>query len=188
MPPNAATIYYFLLVPGTLLVFYPAAYSVQSEVDAGMLETLFGIPDYRYKVWLARQVVQQIIVALLLSMLAWLCQVALADFAISAMVFHLMFPLLFLGSVGFMLASTIRNGNGAAAVLVVVVLFAWIFGVEALQGSRWNLFHNPFEQAESYVVIVQQATTFHNRVYLLAGSVLATLGGLLRLQRRERFF
>ncbi|MBT5038974.1 MAG: hypothetical protein HOM52_10725, partial [Rhodospirillaceae bacterium] len=76
MPPNAATIYYFLLVPGTLLVFYPAAYSVQSEVDAGMLETLFGIPDYRYKVWLARQVVQQIIVALLLSMLAWLCQVA----------------------------------------------------------------------------------------------------------------
>ena len=53
-PPGAEAIYYFLLTPGVLLVFYPSAYSIQSDVDSRMIETLFGIPDYRYKVWLAR--------------------------------------------------------------------------------------------------------------------------------------
>ena len=96
-----------------------------------------------------------------------------------------MFPLVFLGSVGFMLATTIRNGNGAAAVLVVVCCFAWLLAAEGLEGSRWNLFLNPFEQAESYESIVQQTDTFYNRAYLLVGSVLATLFGLLRLQRRR---
>ena len=187
VPPNVATIYYFLLVPGIMLIFYPAAYSVQGDVDARMLETLFGIPDYRYKVWLARQVVQQLVIAMMLWLLAMLCKVALADFSVGAMLFHLMFPTLFLGSVGFMLATTIHSGNGAAATLVVVCFFAWIFGLEVLQGSRWNMFHNPFELTDSYVAMIHEATTFHNRVYLLVGSVLATLMGLLRLQRRERF-
>ena len=58
VPPGPDLVYYFLLPPAVVLVIYPSAYSVQSEVDAGMVETLFGIPDYRYKVWLARQAVQ----------------------------------------------------------------------------------------------------------------------------------
>ena len=85
VPPNPAVIYYFLLVAGVVLVFYPAAYAVQGDVDARMLETLFGIPDYRYKVWLARQLVQQLVIAALLLLLATFCHLALADFSIGAM-------------------------------------------------------------------------------------------------------
>ena len=186
VPPNAGTIYYFLMVPGVLLVFYPSAYSVQSEVDARMLETLYGIPDYRYKVWLARQFVQQLVIAALLLLLAAFCHLAMADFSLLAMVFHLMFPILFFGSAGFMIATLIRSGNGAAAVLVVVTLFFWI-AAEPLGSSRWNLFHNPFEQVDQFESLLRAETTFYNRVYLVVGSILATLFGLLRLQQRERF-
>ena len=186
VPPNPAVIYYFLLVPGVVLVFYPAAYAVQGDVDARMLETLFGIPDYRYKVWLARQLVQQLVIAALLLLLATFCHLALADFSIGAMVFHLMFPILFLSCAGLMIATLLRSGNGAAALMVILVLASWI-ATEPLDGSRWNLFHNPFEQVEELDTLLRSGTTFYNRVYLLVGSVLATLFALLRLQQREKF-
>ena len=86
------------------------------------LETLFGIPNYRYKVWLARHLVQHLVLAVLLLLLATLCEAALADFSIAAMVIHLMFPIAFLSSVGFILATTIRSGNGAAALLLLAMV------------------------------------------------------------------
>ena len=186
VPPGPDLVYYFLLPPAVVLVIYPSAYSVQSEVDAGMVETLFGIPDYRYKVWLARQAVQLLVSAVLLAGLAAFCRLALTDFAVREMVFHLMFPVAFLSGAGFLLATVTRSGNGAAAVLVLVVLVLWIAS-EPLEGSRWNLFHNPFATLDEVEGLGQLGTTFHNRAYLTAGSVLALLGGLLRLQRRERF-
>jgi len=187
VPPDAAAIYYYLLVPAVMLVFYPAAYCIQGDVDARMLETLFGIPDYRYKVWLVRLVVQQLVVAVLVLGLAALCQAALADFSIGLMVFHVMFPILFLGSLGFMAATLTRNGNGAAAILLIVGLFCWMMAPELLQGSRWNLYLNPFQRFEGYEALDHQTDVFYNRVGLLVGSGLAALTGLLRLQKRESF-
>ena len=186
VPPNAAAVYYFLLVPGLLLVFYPSAYAIQGDADARMLETLFGIPDYRYKVWLARHLIQHLVIALLLLLLALFCQLALADFPLGAMVFHLMFPIFFLGSLGFAIATLIRSGNGTAAVLMVLILFFWIMA-QALEGSRWNLFLNPFAPVDQVQTLLRAEATLYNRAYLLAGATLATLFGLLRLQQRERF-
>lgn len=186
VPPNAQTIYYFLLVPGVLLAFYPSAYCVQSDVDGRMLETLFGIPNYGYKVWLARHLVQHLVIAVLLLLLAILCEAALADFSVAAMVIHLMFPIAFLSSVGFMLATTIRNGNGAAAVLLITALICWVL-TEATGGTRWDLYINPFEQVDGYENLALEAAVFYNRVYLIVGAVVATLLGLLRLQKREKF-
>ncbi len=84
-----------------------------------------------------------------------------------------------------MIATLLRSGNGAAALMVTLVLAFWIAS-GALDGSRWNLFHNPFEQVEE-LTLLRSGTTFYNRVYLLVGSVLATLFALLRLQQREKF-
>ena len=186
VPPGPDVVYYFLLVPGVVLVIYPSAYALQSEVDAGMVETLFGIPDYRYKVWLARHAVLLLAAAAVLSGLALFCRFALADFAVHEMVFHLLFPVAFLAGAGFLAATFTRSGNGAAAVLVLLVLALWITA-QPLEGSRWNVFYNPFDLLDEVEGLVRSGNTFHNRAYLLAGSVLAVLGGLLRLQRRERF-
>ena len=186
MPPGAEAVFYFLLTPGVLLVFYPAAYSIQSDVDSRMIETLFGIPDYRYKVWLARSLTQYLVIAALVFLLAIFCRLALADFAIGSMVFQVMFPVVFLGSLGFMISTITRSGNGTAAVMVMLILFFWIVA-EPLKGSRWDLFHNPFAEVEQFEVVLWLETTFYNRVYILLGSIVATMFGLLRLQQREKF-
>lgn len=185
-PPTAASVYYFLIAPGVLLIFYPSVYSLQSDVDSRMLETLFGIPDYRYKVWLARNIVQYFAVLILLAALAIFSTYALADFSIVGMLFHLMFPIIFLGSMGFLASTVTRSGNGAAVVMVVVGLFFWI-AAEPLEGSRWDLFHNPFALLEETEMIAWAETTLYNRVYLVIGSTVATMYGLLRLQKREKF-
>ena len=50
------TVYELLIFPGILLIFYPSVFGIQNDDDSRMLEILFGIPNYRYKVWLVRLV------------------------------------------------------------------------------------------------------------------------------------
>lgn len=185
--PGVEDIYFFLMAPAILLLFYPSAYSIQGDIDCRMIETLFAIPDYRYKVWVARNITQYLVISFLLSILALFCQLALADIPIVSMMFHLFFPIMFLGSVGFMISTFTRSGNGTAAVLVMIILFFWISTEELLDGSRWDLFHNPFADVDLFELQAHEETTFYNRVYLLVGSVVSTLAGLLRLQKREKF-
>lgn len=185
-PPSAGSVYYILIATGVLLIFYPSAYSLQSDVDSRMLETLFGIPDYRYKVWLARNAVQYITVLILLAGLAVFSRYALADFSVVVMLFHLMFPIIFLGSLAFMVSTITKSGNGTAAVMVVVGMFFWI-AADPLDGSKWNLFHNPLLQLDETEMIAWAEITLYNRVYLVIGSLVTTMYGLLRLQKREKF-
>lgn len=186
IPPNSEAIYYFLLTPAVLLIFYPATYSIQSDIDSRMLETLFGIPDYRYKVYLVRILTQYLVTAALLLVMAVLCRLTLAEFSITSMIFHLMFPVIFLSSFGFMVSTITRSGNGTAVIMVVVILFFWI-GTDAMIDSRWFLFHNPFTQTDAFETVLWAETTLYNRIYLIIGSVIATMFGLLRLQQREKF-
>ncbi|MEE9441886.1 MAG: hypothetical protein V3V99_04390 [candidate division Zixibacteria bacterium] len=185
-PPTAEDIYYFLYSPGLLLIFYPAAYAIQRDTDSRMIETIFGIPDYRYKVWLARCAAQYIVTAGLLLIYAIVCQLALADFNIWSMVYHIMFPLLFVGSFGFMVSTFIKNGNGTAAILVVFLLIYNII-TEDINANKWDIFYNPFESSEDFAGILQTDLTLYNRIYLIVGSILMTLMGLLKLQNREKF-
>lgn len=185
-PPGAEAIYWFLLNPGTLLMIYPSCYAIQNDADSHMLETVFGIPDYRYKVWLVRNIIQYLVIAAVLYCLALFCWAGLADIDISLMVFHLMFPIFFLSSLGFMVSTLTRSGNGTAAIMIIVLLFFWIL-TEDMTGSRWDLFHNPFTEVDPYEVVVWQDITLYNRIYLVIGGVLANMAALLRLQKRERF-
>jgi hypothetical protein len=185
--PGAAAVYYFLMAPGVLLVFYPSAYSIQGDSDARMLETLFGIPDYRFKVWLTRSLTQYIVIGVLLMMLALLCRLALADFSVPVMTIQLMFPVAFIGSFGFMTASITRSGNSTAVIMVVLILFFWL-GNTTFEGSSWNLFHNPYTVDAETSSLLGAEISFYNRVYLAVGAVVSTMFGLLRLQQREKFF
>ena len=186
VPPDAENVFYFLIVPGILLVFYPSAYGIDTDMSTRMIETLFGIPDYRYKIWLARNFTQYIVIAVLLSLLTVFCRLAIADFSVSAMLFHILFPIVFIGSLSFMMSTVTRNGNGTAAVMVVIILFFFIVS-EPLEGSRWDLFHNPFAKVEAFQAIIQQETTFYNRMYISIGVILSQMFGLLRMQKREKF-
>ena len=71
-----ATGYNMLLVPSILLIFYPTCFGIQNDQDAKIIEIIFGIPNYRYKIWLYRLVIAYIIcflITLFLSMVTdWL--------------------------------------------------------------------------------------------------------------------
>ncbi|MBU1338577.1 MAG: hypothetical protein KKD56_05880, partial [Acidobacteria bacterium] len=123
--PNSERLYNYLLAPGILLIFYPSVYGIQRDQDTRMVETLFGIPDYRYKVWLARLVTLYVIIAVLMLALVLLCRLTLADFPVGRMVFQVMMPLIFLGSLAFYLSAQTTSGNVTAVILVIVLLFFW---------------------------------------------------------------
>ena len=43
-------VYFQLMFPAFLLIFFPTTYGIQNDEDARILEILFGIPNYRYKI------------------------------------------------------------------------------------------------------------------------------------------
>jgi len=184
--PDESTVYYLLLFPGLLLIFYPSAFGIQNDMDSRMIEMLFGIPNYRYKVWLVRLAIIYIMVLVLLFILSLLSTLILVPVSALNMSFQLMFPVFFLGAMGFMFSTIIRNGNGTAAVMVIIGLIVWISS-EIFGQSEWNIFLNPFDLPSSYSAPVWLEMIFYNRLYLSIGTALAILTGLYKLQLREKF-
>jgi hypothetical protein len=184
--PTAGTVYALLLLPGLLLIFYPTTFGIQHDTDTRMIEIIFGIPNYRYKVWLVRLALIYGVVFLILLILSLLCVLALLPFPVLEMVYHLMFPIFFLGSLAFFFSTLIRNGNGTAVVMVVIGLVFWISS-GILEDSKWNIFLNPFRLPENMREEIWVGILLQNRIIILVGTVIALLWGLLNLQKREKF-
>lgn len=179
-------VFSMLLFPGILLVFYPTAFGIQNDIDTRMLEIIFGIPNYRYKVWLVRMMIIYIVVFLILFILSILSSAALVVFSPFRMVFHLMFPIFFLGCLGFAVSTLVKNGNGTAVVMVVIGLFFLILS-DTLEGTKWTIFLNPFNISSDKNEVIWSGIVMWNRIYLTAGIFLTMLLGLYRLQKREKF-
>ncbi len=179
-------VYNVLLFPGLLLIFYPTAFGIQNDIDVRMIELLFGIPNYRYKVWLVRIAIIYFLVYGLLILLSLLSTIIFIPVDIFEISFQLMFPVFFLGSLSFMFSSLIRNGNGTAAIMVIIGLVVWISS-GILEESQWNVFLNPYDFPIDINHMLWDEMVFYNRIYLLAGTVLCVLAALFRLQKREKY-
>lgn len=183
---DEAVIYGFLVFPGLLLIFYPMAYGIQNDDDSKMLETIFGIPNYRYKVWLVRFILTVGIAAILLLVLGSIANLTLHRFSILPMIGQVLFPITFLSSLAFMLSTLIKNGNGTAIVMVIVAFVFFVFA-EPLRYSVYNVFLNPFSEPHEMSEFVWLTITYKNRLYLMILSVLCLLYGMFNLQSREKF-
>ncbi|MFK7951966.1 MAG: hypothetical protein AB8B73_03905 [Ekhidna sp.] len=183
---NEAVIYGFLVFPGLLLIFYPIAYGIQNDDDSKMLETIFGIPNYRYKVWLVRFLLTIMVATVILLLLGIIANITLHRFNILPMVGQVLFPITFLASVGFMLSSKIKNGNGTAISLVIVSFMFFVF-VDVIEFSAWNIFLNPFDEPRNMSEFIWFNVISKNRIYLTVGTVLCLLYGMFNLQFREKF-
>lgn len=183
---NEAAIYGFLVFPGLLLIFYPMAYGIQNDDDSKMLETIFGIPNYRYKVWLVRFVLSIGVAFVILLVLGVIANITLHRFQLLPMVVQVLFPITFLSSLAFMLSTQIRNGNGTAIVIVIVAVIFFTF-FEFLEYSPYNVFLNPFSESEGMSEFIWHTIIFKNRLYLIVGSALCLLYGMFNLQYREKF-
>ncbi len=181
-----AGMYYLLLFPAVLLIFYPTVFGIQNDKESRMLENLFGIPNYRYKVWLVRLVMIFFMVFLIIYGLGWMTELLIVKIPILEMSVQLMFPVLFLGCLAFMFSTWIKNGNATAVIMILIGLGFWMF-IELLEESKWYLFLNPFQSPRSVSQTVWVNIVFLNRLYLSIGAVVTVLFGLMNLQKREKF-
>lgn len=185
-PIDDGFIFDLQIMPGILLIFYPMTFGIQNDVDAGILEILFGIPDYRYKVWLVRLVLVFVLVFLMMIGLTLMSYFLLAPVPVLELSFHVMFPIYFLGSMAFMFSTIIKNGNGTAVVMVIIgVGLLIVYGI--LERTMWNIFLNPFEIPRRLNEMIWQEIAMKNRIFLAVGTLLFVLYGLFNLQKREKF-
>lgn len=178
-------VYSILVLTGSLLLFYPAAFGIQSDKDGRTMEIIFGIPDYRFRVWLMRLMLIYAITFVLLILLSLLLRYAFVSFSIIKMNIRVMFPLAFLGFFTFFLSTVMRSGNATAATVIILGVIMLILSDE-LQQSFWNIFFNPYDVPSGTSQMVWQVLTTKNRVFLASGAVVFMLAALMNLQRREK--
>jgi len=183
-PVETPFIYGALILPGILLLFYPTVFGIQNDEDARVLEILFGIPNYRYKVWMVRLAMIYVILYVILVLFAEIASIGLFRINIFEVSWQLMYPMYFTGMLAFMLSTLIRNGTGTAVVMVVLGVGLFLLG-ETVDRTFWNIFHNPYALPRRMNEVVWHTITVKNRIFLVTGGTLFLLTGLLNLQKRE---
>ena len=179
-------LYGVFLFSGILLVFYPSVFGIQNDQDARTIEILFGIPNYRYKVWLVRIVLIFVIAFLIMLVFTFLSSVLIVKFRVIAVTAQVMVPVLFLGMMAFMLSTVVRNGNGTAVIMIVFGLIFMILS-DFLMRSQWNVFLNPYEVPYNVSEATWAIISLKNRIILVTGSIVFLLTALYNLQKREKF-
>jgi hypothetical protein len=179
-------LYGVFLFSGLLLVFYPATFGIQNDQDARTIEILFGIPNYRYKVWLVRILLIFLIAYVIMLGFTFLSSALIVKFRFPGVALQVMMPVLFLGMMAFMFSTIIRNGNGTA---VVMIIFGLLFLImqDLLRKSQWNIFLNPYDLPWDVNETSWAIITIKNRIILVTGSVIFLLAALYNLQKREKF-
>lgn len=183
---DSSSVYGMLLFPGLLLVFYPTVFGIQSDADTRILEILFGIPDYRYKVWLVRLVMIFLLTWVFLYLFCWVGYYGLTPYPVFEMSWQLMFPICFLGCLAFLVSTIIKNGNGTAVVMIIIGVVLLILA-DFLDRTQWNVFHNPYSIPDKMNEMIWAQISQKNRLFLSISSIIFLLGGLANLQRREKF-
>lgn len=179
-------VYHQLMFPAFLLIFFPTTYGIQNDEDARILEILFGIPNYRYKIWLVRLLMAFFMVFWFIFLMANLSSILLINVPVWEITLRLMVPVMLFGMLGFFFSTVVKNGNGTAVIIVIIGLVVWLFS-GFLETSPWNIFLNPFELPSGMSETVWSNVVIkHIRTWLIVALV-AGLWGLLNLQNREKF-
>ncbi len=186
---NEGSIFDLLLFPCLLLIFYPIVFGIQNDEDNRILEIIFGIPNYRYKVWGVRMLMIYVVNYFILVVFAYIARILLYPVNIFEMPFQLIFPMLFLGNLAFMFSTITRSGNGTAVIMIVfgLVLFIFMNASRQIVHSYWNIFLNPFSIPSDLHPLIWQNTILKSRLFLLIGAIVFLMIGFFNLQKREKF-
>lgn len=181
-------VYSQLIIPGLLLVFYPSCFGIQNDADHRILELLFGIPNYMYKVWLFRLFMIYFEVYLILVAYAFLARILLYPVSPFVMAGQLMIPVVLFGNMAFLYSTLIRNGNAAAVLSVLTVILVMILGnIELVKNKVWDFTINPYEEPENINAAIWSLTLLKNRILMIVAAVIFLMSGLLGLQNRGKF-
>ena len=178
---TTATGYSMLLVPSILAIFYPTCFGIQNDQDAKIIEIIFGIPNYRYKIWLFRLLIAYMICFIITLLLAAVTDWLVVEVPPLQLALQSMVPALFIGLLCFMLSTLIRNGNGTAVMIIIIGLLLFASS-KILDFSKWNVFLNPFDVPLDKNPQIFYNTLFDNRLIILLSSFIFLLVGLYKTQ------
>ena len=189
---NEAAIYNMLFFPCLLLIFYPVVFGIQNDEDNRILEIIFGIPNYRFKVWGLRILMVYVANYFILLIFSYIARVLLYPVNIAEMAMQLIFPMLFFGNLAFMFSTITRSGNGTAVLMIIIGLLLSILmnsniNGQGLSNSFWNIFLNPFKTPANIHPLIWYNTIIKSRIFMFAGGVVFLMIGMLNLQKREKF-
>lgn len=181
-------VYSQLIIPGLLLVFYPACFGIQNDAGHRILELLFGIPNYMYKVWLFRLVMIYVEVYLILVAYAFLARILLYPVQPFSMAAQLMIPVMLFGNLAFLYSTLIRNGNAAAVLSILTVILALILAsLPLVKNKVWDVTINPYEEPENINAAIWSLILLKNRLLMVVSGIVFLMSGLLGLQNRGKF-
>lgn len=185
---NEGLIYNLLMFPCLLLIFYPAVFGIQNDEDSRILEILFGIPDYKYKVWGVRLLMIYVAIFGILIAFSYIAIILLYPINPLEMSLQLMCPVLFFGNLAFMFSTITRSGNGTAVLMIIVgIALIFVSNMNMIERSYWNILLNPFRVPDNFLPIIWEGILVKNRIFLLSASLVWAMVGLLNLQKREKF-
>lgn len=185
---NEGLIYSILMFPCILLIFYPAVFGIQNDEDSRILEILFGIPDYKYKVWGVRLLIIYVAIFAILIVFSYIAIFLLYPVNPLEMSLQLMFPVLFFGNMAFMFSTITRSGNGTAVLMIIIgIALIFVSNTNNIERSFWNILLNPFRVPDNFHPIIWEGILIKNRIFLLSASLIWMMVGLLNLQKREKF-
>lgn len=185
---SEALIYSLLLFPSLLLVFYPTVFGIQNDEDSRILEILFGIPNYRYKVWGVRLFMIYLIVFAILVVFAAIGTLLLYPVNAFGMAIQLMFPILFMGNMAFMFSTITRSGNGTAVIVIILsILLLFLSEMPFIRNSFWDIWLNPFRIPGNFHPMIWEGVIIKSRIFLFIGGIVWLMIGSLNLQKREKF-
>lgn len=180
-------IYYILLFSGALIIIYPITYHLQNDKDNRIIEIIFGVPDYRYLVYLVRFGIVLLVLFFMLFAMSILTWFSIFRIDILPMVFQEIVPLLFISSLIFLFSTLFKNANATAVVIILIgTIFLFIADIPAVSTSKWNLFLNPYNLPSDMDISIWLNIVGQNRLIMGIGTLISLLWGLTNLQRREK--
>jgi ABC-type transport system involved in multi-copper enzyme maturation permease subunit len=164
-------------------------FGIQNDEDNRILEIIFGISNYRYKVWGVRLLMTYVANYFILVIFAYTAKLLLYPVNFFEMAGQLIFPMLFFGNLAFMFSTITRSGNGTAVIMILtgLVFFIFVGANNSLRDSYWNVFLNPFSVPRDIHPVIWQDTILKSRIFLSIGGIVWLFVGLLNLQKREKF-
>lgn len=185
---NEGLIYNLLMFPCVLLIFYPAVFGIQNDEDSRILEILFGIPDYKYKVWGVRLLMIYVAIFFILLAFSYVAIILLYPVNPFEMSVQLMFPVFFFGNMAFMFSTITRSGNGTAVLMIIIsILLLFVSNMNNIERSFWNILLNPFQVPNNFLPVIWEGIIVKSRIFLFSASLVWMMIGLLNLQKREKF-
>ena len=161
--PTDELMYSHLFFPALLLVFYPATFGIQNDADNRILEILFGIPGYMYKVWLSRLLLIYMLVFIMLIVYSIVAYVLVYPISPLGMAYRLMYPVLFMGGLAFYFSTVTRNGN-ATALLIIILGIAMVFLRDSFfRDTMWDISLNPYRIPDNIHPVIW-GSTFHPNI------------------------